>query len=126
MVYKWEMVARLPPEQLIDLRKQVEPVAQDDSDMLKFEIAAVATDVHWQGKGLANQLFATIVEEVREKARAAGKEKFRLMVRTIREVNGEYWGRKGFTVLHETDFRAGSFGSKTGFIGLEMFRDHTV
>lgn len=89
-------------------------------------IVAVAVDPAWQNLGLAAKLQDRITEEITSRTKASGEKSFRFKVRTMKEINEQYWTGKGYTTLRETHFDPGTFGSVHGFSILEMFRDHEV
>ena len=45
-----------------------------------------------------------------------------LRLSTIREINEDFWLKRGFTVSGEKTHPIGTYGSKTGFTTVEMFR----
>lgn len=102
-------------------RAEAEAKEALEPQLEKFEVVAVAVEEGWWKCGLAARLLQGIEEEV---GRVLGG-RFRLMVRTVKEINEGYWKGKGFVVARETMFGQGTFGVSS-FSGLEMSRDHGV
>ena len=102
--------------------KHAEPDAQTgvDGEKEKFEVVGVAVDPSLQRSGLASRLCGEVEAELKEKARTKGKKQLNLMIRTGKENNEPYWTRKGYRVLSEVRYAPGNFGSKTGFVVLDM------
>lgn len=77
---------------------------------------------------MAAELLHTITEEAGSSVKEMGEDGFRLMVRTIKEVNGVNGTKKWILTFRETSFALGAFGMTGGggggLIGLEMFKDH--
>ena len=72
--------------------------------------------------GLATLVCNEVEKDLKEKLRSAGKKQMQLMIRTGKENNEVYWTKKGYQIISETKFAPGNFGSRTGFILLDMER----
>lgn len=95
-----------------------------------MEILTVVTSPEWQGYGLASRLVRQITEEANARAREAEAEKrkpmFKLMLRTIKEVNEPLWNKMGFRTIKSDFFEPGLSGSVEGFHLLSMVREHAI
>lgn len=49
---------------------------------------------------------------------------FRLMLRTVKEINESFWSKQGFRTVESRFVGAGHSGSVEGFHMLEMSRQH--
>lgn len=95
-----------------------------------MEIVTVVTSPEWQGYGLASRLVQQITEEVKARAREVEVEMwkpiFKLMVRTVQEVNEPFWSKMGFRTIRSNFFEPGLSGRVEGFHLLEMVREHAI
>ncbi|KAL8656818.1 MAG: hypothetical protein Q9226_002534 [Calogaya cf. arnoldii] len=112
------------------LLKQIEKLGpEDDSQeqdgVPRWEVMTVCVHPDFQKKGLADKLLAKVADEVSSQVKSSGKgPEFKLMVRTMKEINEKYWLSKGFKPVGEKFFEAGTFGSPTGFHILDLSQDH--
>ncbi|KAL8713042.1 MAG: hypothetical protein Q9220_002902 [cf. Caloplaca sp. 1 TL-2023] len=113
--------------QQIDDEKQ-EPMVHDEGpdDVPRWEVMTVCVHPDWQKQGLADRLLQSVTEEVSSQVASGGGNHFKLVVRTLKEINEQYWRRKGFKTVAEKSFEPGLFGSTHGFHLLDMTRDHVV
>jgi len=97
---------------------------------ISMEIVTVVTSPGWQGYGLASRLVQQITEEVKARAREVEVEMwkpiFKLMVRTVKEVNEPFWSKMGFRTIRSNFFEPGLSGRVEGFHLLEMVREHAI
>lgn len=116
-------------EQLVESLEKVGPMVHSDGqdDVPRWEVMTVCVHPDWQKQGLAEKLLEVVTEEVGSQVKAQGKgPRFKLMVRTMKEINEKYWLSKGFKPVGEKFFEPGLFGSPTGFHILDLSRDHEV
>ncbi|KAL9630830.1 MAG: hypothetical protein Q9204_004526 [Flavoplaca sp. TL-2023a] len=112
------------------LLKQIEELGPTDDSQAqdgipRWEVMTVCVHPKWQKKGLADKLLERVAEEVSAKVRSSGKgPAFKLMARTMKEINEEYWRNKGFQPVGEKFFAPGTFGSPTGFHIMDLSQDH--
>ncbi|KAI4184007.1 MAG: hypothetical protein L6R41_005025 [Letrouitia leprolyta] len=93
----------------------------------RWEVMAVCVHPEWQKQGLAEKLLGLVTEEVSSQVKFQGnRPEFKLVVRTMKEYNEEYWLSKGFGTVAEKYFEPGSFGASDGFHMLDMTRDHRI
>ena len=97
-------------------------MADEHAGMQKVEVVAVAVDPGLQKSGLASRVIKLVDDELKEKTKQEGRQEVKLMVRTGKEHNEVYWTKKGYRTVGEMKFRAGDFGSLTGFVVLDMER----
>lgn len=104
--------------------------AREEISGICLEIVTVVTSPEWQGYGLASRLVRQITEEVNARARESEAEKrkpiFKLMLRTVKEVNEPFWSKMGFRTIKSDFFEPGLSGSVEGFHLLEMVREHAI
>lgn len=104
--------------------------SREESSGIFMEIVTVVTSPDWQGRGLASRLVRRITEEVSARARKAEAEKrtptFKLIVRTVKEVNRPFWSKMGFRTITSKFFEPGLSGSIEGFHLLEMVRELAI
>jgi len=115
-------------QEALKLLAEADP--RKESPDICMEIVTVVTSPEWQGYGLASQLVKQITEEVNARAREAEAEKrkpiFKLILRTVKEVNEPFWSKMGFRTIRSTSFEPGLFGNVGGFHLLEMVREYAV
>ncbi|KAL8740442.1 MAG: hypothetical protein Q9190_006859 [Brigantiaea leucoxantha] len=115
--------------ELLQQLEGLEPMQHADGqeDVPRYEVMTVCVDPQSQKRGLVDPLLNAIVQEVRLQIGAQRKEsKFKLVVRTMKEMNEAYWLKKGFRTVAQKVFEPGIFGSPTGFTMLDMTRDHQL
>ncbi|KAL8953427.1 MAG: hypothetical protein Q9222_000740 [Ikaeria aurantiellina] len=96
-------------------------------DVPKWEVMTVCVHPDWQKQGLADMLLQSVAKEVSSQVVAGDRGcEFKLVVRTLKEINEQYWLRKGFKTVAEKFFEPGLFGSTHGFHLLDMTRDYIV
>ncbi|KAL8672654.1 MAG: hypothetical protein Q9168_002895 [Polycauliona sp. 1 TL-2023] len=114
------------------LLKQIEKLgpsnhSQEQDGIPRWEVMTVCVHPDWQKRGLADKLLGNVAEEVSSRVKSSGKgPDFKLMVRTMKEINERYWLSKGFKSVSERFFEPGLFGSPTGFHLLDLSRDHRI
>lgn len=114
-------------DQLLKQLEKVGPMEHSDGqeDVPRWEVMTVCVHPDWQKQGLAEKLLDTVRKEVSSQVKAQGKvPRFKLMVRTMKEINEKYWLSKGFKPVGEKFFEPGLFGSPTGFHITDFTRDH--
>lgn len=114
-------------DQLLEQLEKVGPMTHSDGqdDVPRWEVMTVCVHPSWQKQGLAEKLLTRVTEEVSSQVQAQGKgPRFKLMVRTTKEINEKFWLSKGFTPVGEKAFEPGLFGSPTGFHIMDFSRDH--
>ncbi|KAL8966539.1 MAG: hypothetical protein Q9197_005924 [Variospora fuerteventurae] len=116
-------------DQLLESLEKTGPMTHSDGqdDVPRWEVMTVCVHPDWQKQGLAEKLLEVVREEVSSQVKAQGKgPEFKLMVRTLKEINEKYWLSKGFKTVGEKFFEPGLFGSPTGFHIIDLSRDHRV
>ncbi|KAL8762812.1 MAG: hypothetical protein Q9184_001247 [Pyrenodesmia sp. 2 TL-2023] len=114
-------------DQLLEQLEKVGPMEHSDGqdDVPRWEVMTVCVHPDWQKQGLAERLLDTVRKEVSSQVKAQGKgPRFKLMVRTMKEINEKYWLNKGFKPVGEKFFEPGLFDSPTGFHITDFTRDH--
>lgn len=114
-------------DQLLEQIEKLGPMddSQEQDGVARWEVMTVCVHPEWQKKGLADRLLEKVAEEVSSQVKSSGKgHEFKLMVRTMKEINEKYWLSKGFKPVGEKFFEPGTFGSPTGFHILDLSRDH--
>lgn len=101
--------------------------SDDDDNVPRFEVVTVCVHPEYQKQGLAEKLLERVAEEVGFQVKSQNKgPDFKLVVRTMKEINEAYWLSKGFKPVGEKFFEPGLFGSPTGFHILDLTRDHRI
>ncbi len=114
-------------DQLLKQLEKIGPMEHSDGQdgVPRWEVMTVCVHPDWQKQGLAEKLLDTVRKEVSSQVKAQGKgPMFKLMVRTMKEINEKYWLRKGFKPVGEKFFEPGLFDSPTGFHITDFSRDH--
>ncbi|KAL8771606.1 MAG: hypothetical protein Q9209_003049 [Squamulea sp. 1 TL-2023] len=114
-------------DQLLQQIEKLGPMTDDDEqdDIPRWEVMTVCVHPEWQKKGLADRLLEKVAEEVSSQVKSLNQgPEFKLMVRTMKEINEKYWLSKGFKPMREMFFEPGLFGSPTGFHIVDLSRDH--
>ena len=124
-----EQVDLKPKQDLGHNRSENTQVDDDDhAQSLCLEVINVVVEPAWQKHGLASQLLQAITEEINEKPKALpdDHQKIRLFVRTAKEINEDYWARKGFRTCGVRFFEPGMYGSEDGFHIVDMSRELAI
>jgi len=112
-------------QEALELLERADP--REENSGISMEIVTVVTAPDWQGHGLASRLVRQVTEEVNARAREAETETrnpiFKLMLRTVKEVNEPFWSKLGFRTIRSVFIEPGSV---EGFHQLEMVREHAV
>ena len=114
-------------DQLLNQIERLGPTdnSQEEDGVPRWEVMTVCVHPNWQKKGLADKLLEKVAEDVSSRVKSSGKgPEFKLMVRTMKEVNEKYWLNKGFIPIAEKFFEPGTFGSPVGFHILDLYQDH--
>ena len=92
---------------------------------IAWELKLMAVDPQIQKRGVASTLLSIIEADVQKRASAISAAKAangesliketQLKLSTIREINEEFFLKKGFKVVGEKKHPPGTYGSKTGF-----------
>ena len=86
----------------------------------KTEVVAVSVLPRMQKRGLSAWINKAVETELVDQARASGRDKAELIVRSGKENNEQYWTRAGYHTVAAMYFPKGDFGSQTGFTILDM------
>ncbi|KAL8954082.1 MAG: hypothetical protein Q9183_007297 [Haloplaca sp. 2 TL-2023] len=116
-------------EQLLQQAENSGPMVHTDGqdEVPRWEIMTVCVNPEMQKQGLAEDIIHRVLEEVGTLVANSGQgPHFKLVVRTLKEINEQYWTRKGFKTVGEKFFEPGLFGSPTGFHIIDMTRDHST
>ncbi|KAK9492062.1 hypothetical protein V1508DRAFT_419974 [Lipomyces doorenjongii] len=95
-----------------------------DAVRTQWEITTVAVrySPEYLKKGLATHVVNAVAEELKRRLLASQKHtdrEWKTMVRVVKEINGDYWLKKGFVVVEETVIPAGILG-KTELTNWDM------
>lgn len=94
----------------------------DDTEA--WELSTMAVDAKAQKQGLAGYLMRLTEDEVKRRFRVANSDtpvkKLVQMITTIKEVNGVFYSKKGFTKDYEKWYEPGHLGSENGFTIIHM------
>ncbi|KAK9358966.1 hypothetical protein V1504DRAFT_435235 [Lipomyces starkeyi] len=96
-----------------------------DAVHTQWEITAVAVrySPRYVKKGLATHVVTVVAEELKRRLLASHKQtdgELKTMVRVIKEINGDYWLKKGFVLVEETMIPAGISGNLTEWTNWDM------
>ncbi|KAK3676596.1 hypothetical protein LTR78_003370 [Recurvomyces mirabilis] len=89
------------------------------TEIWELKLMAVAPSL--QGQGLARYLMDLVDQEVvrqvraEGRGRAGGSGKLFMLITTLKEINGEFYARRGYGFDYETVHEEGWMGSKRGF-----------
>lgn len=127
-----EMFQRAEPAQVMsDTASSAGAEEEDEETLPTWEICAMVVDPELQGRGIASQLMSLAINTIRRQVRdelqtqvgdREGKGKVRLFLTTLKELNEEYYKRKGWTTTSERRFGPGVGGSEAGFGVVDMVR----
>ena len=119
-----KMFKRAASTQIIKTEDEVE-----SEGLPAWEVLLMAVTPEMQGRGIASRLLALTMEEIQRrvtkesaKEGAHGNGKVKILLSTMKELNEEYYKRKGWTTTSERRFEAGVGGSEAGFGIVEMVR----
>ena len=107
------------------------PVALPE-DFIAWELKLMAVEPQIQNQGVAPKILSIIEAEVQKRARAIGEARAgrgespvretQLKLSTIREINEDFFLKKGFQVVGEKKHPPGTYGSKTGFTTSDLVK----
>lgn len=107
------------------------PVALPEG-FIAWELKLMVVEPQVQNQGVASKLLSIIEAEVQRRARAIGEaradrgespvKETQLKLSTIREINEEFFLKKGFKVVGEKKHPPGTYGSKTGFTTSDLVK----
>jgi len=84
-----------------------------------WELSTMAVDPGLQRQGLAGYLMKLTEDEIKRsfKATHGGHDKMKLLIllTTIKEINEEFYAKRGFTLDYEVVYPIGHLGGETGF-----------
>jgi len=84
-----------------------------------WELKLMAVDPSLQGQGLARYLMELVDQEVVKRVRAeragGGASKLFMLITTLKEINGEFYARRGYSFDYETVHEEGWMGSLSAF-----------
>ncbi|KAK9328873.1 hypothetical protein V1520DRAFT_344803 [Lipomyces starkeyi] len=88
-----------------------------DAVYTQWEITAVAVrySPEYLKKGLATHVVNVVAEELKRRLLASQKQtdgELKTIVRVVKEINGDYWLKKGFVLVEETVIPAGILGTE--------------
>ncbi|KOS36389.1 hypothetical protein ACN38_g12871 [Penicillium nordicum] len=94
----------------------------------EFELVAVAItpDPRYRRKGIGESLAKTCEEELKRRMSLAGRtglSRSRMMLRSVREIQGAYWLKRGFRVVGEQYCPPLTWGYSKGFVLWAMERE---
>jgi GNAT superfamily N-acetyltransferase len=92
---------------------------------IEWELATMAVDPLFQQQGVAELLMSMVEGEIKRQLRSEGREEGRapkMLLTTIKEVNGKFYAGKGYAEDYETWYGPGWLGSKSGFTVVHMSR----
>lgn len=95
----------------------------ESEDADQWELRIMAVDPSLQRQGLAAWLMRKVEEEIRRRwEERGGKKGLVLLLTTLKEINGEFYARRGYAVDYETRFPPGWLQSEKGFGVVHMSR----
>ncbi|KAF2219531.1 hypothetical protein BDZ85DRAFT_252753 [Elsinoe ampelina] len=80
-----------------------------------WEISLLAVSPQYQRRGLASYLMEAVEKRVRQACAARGATDVTFLLCTIKEINGDFYDRKGYKRDYATYQAPGTIGSETGF-----------
>jgi GNAT superfamily N-acetyltransferase len=90
---------------------------------IEWELATMAVDPLFQRQGVAELLMSMVEGEIKRQLRSEwgeGGKAPKMLLTTIKEVNGKFYAGKGYVVDYETWHGPGWLGSKSGFTVVHM------
>lgn len=92
-------------------------------DSEQWELSTMAVDPSLQRQGLAVWLMGMVEEEIRRRWEERGEKKgLVLLLTTLKEINGEFYAKRGYVVDYEKKFPPGWLQSVDGFSVAHMSR----
>ena len=90
------------------------------TDAPKWEIVCNVVHPHYQKRGIAAQMFDALVKEIRTRESESGQRRIHFVITTMKELNENYYQKRGFVTTREQRFDKGVGGSEVGFSVVEM------
>jgi len=96
----------------------------ESADAEQWELSTMAVDPSLQRQGLAAWLMRMVEAEIKRRwdATSSRKEGLVLLLTTLKEINGEFYAKRGFGVDYEKRFPPGWLQSEKGFGVIHMSR----
>lgn len=126
--YLGEVAIVKPPEvSSLDVAKTFKRFGLVAEGTEAWELSTMAVDPGLQRQGLAGYLTELTENEIKQCFDATKKEhcksKLLILLTTTKEINGEYYEKRGFALDYETAYPRGHLGVKTGFTVAHMSRE---
>jgi GNAT superfamily N-acetyltransferase len=98
-------------------------VGPSKENAFEWELATMAVDPLFQRQGVAELLMGMVEGEIKRRFRSEGRKGEgapKMLLTTIKEVNGKFYAGKGYAEDYETWHGPGRLGSKSGFAVVHM------
>ncbi|KAL9603533.1 MAG: hypothetical protein Q9179_002150 [Wetmoreana sp. 5 TL-2023] len=98
---------------------------RDEEALPTWELLAMAVEPDLQGQGISTQLLGLALEEIKRRVAAEtriAKNGVRIFISTMKELNEEYYLKKGWMTTDERRFPRGIAGSTNAFTIVDMVR----
>ncbi|KAK5108046.1 hypothetical protein LTR62_008820 [Meristemomyces frigidus] len=108
------------------VRVQLPAIAEESGEGAEvWELKLMAVDVTLQGAGLASYLMDLVDKEVLRRVAyevrgMKADQKVFMLITTVKEINGEFYARRGYEFDYETVHEVGYMGSEMGFCVVHM------
>jgi GNAT superfamily N-acetyltransferase len=92
-------------------------------DVASWELVAMAVDPPVQRQGLAGMLMEMVEVELKRRtvdAKSEVEKPLVMLLSTVKEVNGDFYAKKGYMRDYETQYGPGCMGSEHGFTVIHM------
>jgi len=121
-----EEARKHPPNPAIPVGLFLPPVAGET----RWNVRSLCTNVRFQKRGIADWLMleaehSILQQEVQARARRVTETPttgVRLLLATIKELNGAWYTKRGWGIYNAIDMPPGFLGSESGFTHVEMFK----
>ena len=96
--------------------------------ILEIELVSLVVAPGWEKHGFASQLLKAITDDICKEANSNSNSppRVRLWARTVKEINEQFWIRRGFKTVGSRSFEPGFQRSVDGFHILDMVREFDV
>ena len=110
-----------PPAELGIQKRAFTRIGASEPNTLGFELSSMAVSPSLQRQGLAGFLMTLVEEEVKRRFLITRAETgppdlgLVMLLTTIKQINAEFYTRRGYSLDYETVHEAGFLGSENGF-----------